>query len=58
MLYNLVFSKEWFATYVYSSHALSGVCTKLSPIFGFAKTYQTQSQLSIKSIIQNRCRSC
>ncbi len=31
--------------------------TKLSPFFGFAKSSQTQNQLSIKPIAQIRC-SC
>ncbi|WP_165930287.1 hypothetical protein [Flavobacterium sp. GT3P67] len=32
--------------------------TKLSPIFGFAKSFETQNQLSIKPIAQIRCSSC
>ena len=32
--------------------------TKLSPIFGFAKSFQIQNQLPIKPIAQIRCSSC
>ncbi|WP_211516871.1 hypothetical protein, partial [Flavobacterium succinicans] len=36
----------------------SGFGTKLSPIFGFAKSSQIQNQLSIKPIAQIRCSVC
>jgi len=36
----------------------SGFGTKLSPIFGFAKSFQIQNQLSIKPIAQIRCSVC
>ena len=36
----------------------SGFGTKLSPIFGFAKSSQIQNQLSIKPNAQIRCSGC
>jgi hypothetical protein len=36
----------------------SGFETKLSPIFGFAKSSQIQNQLPIKPNAQIRCSSC
>jgi hypothetical protein len=36
----------------------SGFGTKLSPFFGFAKSFQIQNQLSINPNAQIRCSSC
>ncbi len=41
-----------------TSRYYSGIGTKLSPIFGFAKSSQIQNHLSIKPITQIRCSSC
>jgi hypothetical protein len=36
----------------------SGFGAKLSPFFGFAKSFQIQNHLSIKPIAQIRCSGC
>ena len=41
-----------------TSRYYSGFGNKLSPFFGFAKSFQTQNHLSIKPIAQIRCSSC